>query len=205
MILLKKSINILILDDHPLVCAAIENLVEKIDFVNNVLTSIDTKGALDILKLTKIDLLILDVNLGDNDGFDFYRRIKSHGYTCKVLFVSANDSQLYSSTAFNLGADGYICKSENLKLIKESLDGIMNGYRFFKFNTDSDKFKTKVSLSNRETIVFNYLIQGKTNKEIATVLSLSTKTISTYKKRIFDKYGINNVVDLVKISENLFL
>lgn len=200
--ILNNSINILILDDHPLVCAAIQNLVSSISFVNKVLISTDSKKALDILKVASIDLLILDVNLGDNDGFDFYRRIKSHGYKGKVLFISANDSQLYSNTAFNLGANGYICKSEDMSLIKESLEGIMNGYTFFKFNDNSGKFKSKITLSNRETIVFNYLIQGRTNIEIANMLSLSTKTISTYKRRIFDKYQVNNIVDLIKINES---
>ena len=88
-----------------------------------------------------------------------------------------------------------------MNLIKESLEGIMNGYTFFKFRHNDEKSKFDVSLSNRETVVFNYLIQGKTNSEIADILSLSTKTISTYKRRIFDKYNINNIVDLLRISE----
>lgn len=199
--MIKNNINILILDDHPLVCAAIENLIKPVSYVGNVLTCFNTKKAFEILQTASINVLILDVNLGNSDGFDFYRRITAHGYRGKTLFISANDSQLYSDAAFKLGADGYICKSENMNLIKESLEGIMNGYTFFKFRHNDEKSKFDVSLSNRETVVFNYLIQGKTNSEIADILSLSTKTISTYKRRIFDKYNINNIVDLLRISE----
>ena len=198
--IINKRINVLILDDHPLVCAAIRALISPVYYVDTILTESDTKKAFDIIKMMDIDLLILDVNLGKSDGFDFYRRIKSHGYKGKTLFISANDSQLYSDAAFKLGADGYICKSENMNLIKESLDGIMQGYTFFKFKSNDKKQGVNISLSNRETVVFNYLVKGKTNSEIAEILSLSTKTVSTYKRRIFDKYKVNNIVDLIKID-----
>lgn len=197
---LNKKINVLILDDHPLVCAAIKNLIAPIDYIDTVLTISDVRKAFKIIKSLNIDLLILDINLGDNDGFDFYRRIKAHGYNGKILFISANDNQLYSDTAFKLGADGYICKSEDMDLIKESLDGIMKGYTFFKFKSSDEGCNKKVALSNRETVVFNYLIKGKTNTEIAEILSLSTKTVSTYKRRIFDKYQVDNIVDLIKLD-----
>lgn len=193
-----KRINVIILDDHPLVCAAIENLVEPLEYIGDVHSFINSQDAFDFFKLNSIDLFIIDVNLGDNNGFDFYRRLKSHGYQGKTLFVSGNDSQVYSNAAYKLGSHGYICKSENLSLIKDALDGIINGYAFFKLNDIS--VEKSVKLSSRELIVFDYLMKGKSNIEIANILSLSSKTISTYKRRIFDKYNVTSIVQLINSS-----
>ena len=140
------------------------------------------------------------MNLGDSDGFDFLRRAKAHGYTGKVLFISSSDNAIHINTAFKMGADGYLCKSENFHLIADAIDSIVKGYSIFKFKNTHQK-TGKSELSKRETVVFNYLVQGKSNKYIAGVLSLSSKTVSTYKRRILDKYKVTNIIDLIKASE----
>ena len=83
-----NKLNYLIFDDHPLVCIAIKSLVESLGTANDVLTVTNSKDALKILKEQQIGLLILDVNLADCDGYDFYKRIKSHGFAGKVIFLS---------------------------------------------------------------------------------------------------------------------
>ncbi len=70
-----NKLNYLIFDDHPLVCIAIKSLVESLGTANDVLTVTNSKDALKILKEQQIGLLILDVNLADCDGYDFYKRI----------------------------------------------------------------------------------------------------------------------------------
>lgn len=57
-----------------------------------------------------------------------------------------------------------------------------------------------MDLSNREAVVMNHLLRGKTNKEIAHILSISDKTVSTYKKRLLDKYGVGNLMELNKVA-----
>ena len=72
--------NCLIFDDHPLVCVAIKSLVEFSPHIAQVNVASELKAANEFVRNSQIDLLILDVNLDDCDGFDFYRRIKSHGF-----------------------------------------------------------------------------------------------------------------------------
>ncbi len=195
-----KSLNCLILDDHPLVCVAIQALISELDCVDEVTTSTDASDAMLVIQSKPIDLLILDVNLGSYDGYDCYRRIKAKGYQGKVLFFSAEKSHLFSEMAFKIGADGYVCKSENHHILKDAVEGIANGYTFFKFKQGLSKRSGQSSLSNRETVVMNYLLQGKNNREIAEILSISDKTVSTYKKRIMDKFNVNNLVDLTRAT-----
>ena len=196
----KELVNCLVVDDHPLVCVAIETLLTSIDYIESVTSVNDGITAHKILKNKPINLLILDVNLGDSDGFDFLRRAKAHGYKGKVLFISSSDNAIHINTAFKMGADGYLCKSENFHIIADAIDSIAKGYSIFKFRNNTNN-SGKAELSKREIVVFNYLVQGKSNKYIADVLSLSAKTVSTYKRRILDKYKVNSIVELIKASE----
>lgn len=191
------TINCLIVDDHPLACAAIESLLKEVGYIRNIESMSCTVQALEAIKKGSIDLLILDVNLGNGDGFDFLRRVKAHGYKGKVLFISASDSSVHINAALKIGADGYVCKSENLNLIKESIDSIVNGYSIFKFKSSEHQALGSVELSKREIVVYNYLVQGKSNKDISNLLSLSSKTVSTYKRRILNKYNVSSIVELI--------
>lgn len=195
------SLTCLIVDDHPLVCAAVKQLLENGGRFQNVIVEQDSAKAQRYIQKEQVDFLILDVKLNKSDGFELLRRIKSHGFDGKSLFISANDSRLYSETAYKLGADGYVCKSENLNIVNDAVECILNGYSFYK--SMKDVGSTDVQLSKQELVVFTYLVDGKCNKEIATMLSLSPKTISTYKSRILEKYNVKSIVELMSINQNI--
>ncbi|HDM8207501.1 response regulator transcription factor [Vibrio campbellii] len=196
-----NKLNCLIFDDHPLVCVAIKSLVESLGIANEVMTATSSKDALKSLKEGNIGLLILDVNLADCDGYDFYKRIKSHGFNGKVIFFSAETSHMYSQMAFRSGADGYVCKSENHEILKDAIEAVAKGYSFFKFKQTVEESRNVPSLSSRESAVMKLLLQGKSNRDIADVLSISDKTVSTYKRRVLDKLNVNNIIELAKVVE----
>jgi two-component system response regulator EvgA len=196
-----NKLNCLIFDDHPLVCVAIKSLVESLGIANEVMTATSSKDALKSLKEGNIGLLILDVNLADCDGYDFYKRIKSHGFNGKVIFFSAETGHMYSQMAFRSGADGYVCKSENHEILKDAIEAVAKGYSFFKFKQTVEESRNVPSLSSRESAVMKLLLQGKSNRDIADVLSISDKTVSTYKRRVLDKLNVNNIIELAKVIE----
>ncbi|MDW6020112.1 response regulator transcription factor [Vibrio plantisponsor] len=201
MIQTNNSLTCLVVDDHPLVCAAIKQLLNKGGLFETIIVEQDPIKAQKLIQKEKIEFIILDVNLVKSDGFELLRRIKSHGFNGKSLFISANDSRLYSETAHKLGADGYVCKSEDLNILNDAVECILNGYSFFKMIRDSGS--NDVQLSKQELVVFTYLVDGKCNKEIASILSLSPKTISTYKSRILEKYNVKSIVELMSINKNI--
>lgn len=195
-----NKMNCLIFDDHPLVCVAIKSLLKELGMTNEVFTATSAKSAFKTLKESNIELLILDVNLADCDGFDFYKRIKSHGYEGKVIFFSAETSQMYSQMAFRSGADGYVCKSENHDILKDAIEAVVKGYTFFKFKQVANEVREMPQLSSRESAVMKYLLQGKSNRDIASVLLISDKTVSTYKRRVLDKFNVKNIVELTRVA-----
>lgn len=190
--------NYLVFDDHPVVASAVKILLKSKPTTNEVKIALTSKEALNSLRHDDISLLILDVNLNDCDGFDFLKRIRAHGYKGKVVFFSAESSSVYSQLAFRHGADGYVCKSESNEILHDAVEMVLKGYSFFKFNDEPVSLIDEFSLSSRETTVMKLLIQGKTNREIADILTISDKTVSTYKRRILDKVNVKNVVELTK-------
>lgn len=192
--------NVLIYDDHPIVCESLKIILSRIKSVENIICTSNYKQAISIIAAQDFDLLILDVNLDSADGFQFFRRAKSHGYSGKTVFLSCNRQDYCSKVAYELGANGYIDKSESQEVIVNALETVLSGYNFFK-SSQRDISSKAPKLSNREMMVLNYLLQGKSNNDVSNILGLSPKTISTYKRRILDKHGVSSVIELIEVSK----
>lgn len=194
-----NSKDCLIIDNYPIVRESIAKIVTSIDDMNLVHQTDSIQTALNLVKTGNIELIILDVNLFEADGFELMRRAYAAGYKGKAIFVSSYGYPVYSETAYKLGANSYISKTEDTALIRDAIAGVMRGYNLFK--TDYKQRSRNIVLSQRETVVFNYLKKGYTNKQISEFLSLSAKTISTYKSRILDKYEANSIVELLHTQD----
>lgn len=192
--------NVLIYDDHPIVGESLKIILSRIKSVNKITSTSNYKQAITLISSQEFDLLILDVNLDGADGFQFFRRAKAHGYSGKTIFFSCNGQDYCSKVAYELGANGYIDKSESQDVIASALETVLNGYNFFKSSQRDISSKTP-TLSNREVMVLNYLLQGKSNNDVSHILGLSPKTVSTYKRRILDKYGVSSIIELIEVSK----
>jgi two-component system response regulator FimZ (fimbrial Z protein) len=193
----------LVIDSQPIMRTAVEQLVYELLPRAQVLQASSATFGVQVVKNHAIDLVILDVDLENSDGFEFVRRARAHGYKGKILFLSGNKHPMYSDTARKLGANGYVAKFESTPVLKEAIISVIRGYKVFKQERTTSRRNT--TLSNRETVVFNYLVKGYTNKKISELLSLSSKTISTYKSRILDKYNVDSIVELMNLQEHLYV
>lgn len=193
--------NVLIIDEQPLYREALSELISSALDIEDIYKTTDTDKILKLLRNQRIDLIVLDVTLADSDGMNLAKIIKARGYEGKLLFVSSLDHSSLSEAAFTLGAHGFLSKNENHESIHFALISIMKGYSLFK--SDQANVGKSTKLSNKEAIVFQYLIQGHSNKLISEKLSLSAKTISTYKTRILNKYRANSIVELVQLTGSI--
>lgn len=189
------KVDCLVVDDHPLVCSAIKNLLTNKPYIRNLDVTSDVHYAIEQLKKAKFNMLLLDLDLGRYDGFELLRRIKAHGYQGKIVIISASENPLYIKTAFQSGAHGYFSKSDDISILADTIERVSAGYSMFK--TDSHMNVDEVKLSDRELVVMNFLIKGLSNSEISQLLSLSPKTISTYKRRILSKYNVSSIIELI--------
>ncbi|AQW60680.1 DNA-binding response regulator [Vibrio owensii] len=187
--------NVLIIDDQPLYSEALASLVQTAFQSVNVVESTDSAEVMEIIRNQPVDLVILDVVLGDRDGMRLAKNILATGYQGKILFISSRDYSSLSKAAFEMGAHGFLNKNEAKATIMDAIVSVTRGYSMFK--ATHNQSSGNVTLSNREAMVFHYLAQGYSNKKISEQLSLSAKTISTYKTRILKKYHAESVVELL--------
>ncbi len=193
-----KKKSALIIDSFPMVQQAMQQMLinnhgfEKVHLANDAFT------AASALRQNDIDLIILDIQLTGFDGLDFLRRMRAKQFEGKILFVSSNEHSMYSNAAKKMGANGYVLKTESSEIIQDAISSVIRGYNVFKHNSENEF----AALSKRETIVYNYLVKGFTNKRISELLSISTKTVSTYKSRILNKCNVESIIELVQLKES---
>lgn len=192
----------LIVDDHPVVRAAVRLVLEQEGF-KRILEAASVGEALSILRENTVDLVILDLVMPGGNGLDVLDRIKVNQWTCVVLVFTSLDALFFQERCMRAGALAYVSKTNNLSQLHKAVQAVKAGYTYFSQlsagSLDSVQHSEKQmidSLSNREVTILQYLARGIKNKEIAHLMCLSHKTVSTYKTRLIEKLRLNSAVHL---------
>jgi DNA-binding NarL/FixJ family response regulator len=166
----------------------------------------------DILLTKEIDILILDLEMeGLASIFEVKSILKNFPKT-KIIIYSDLSEQVYAPNAIKAGVSGFVSKKEKLDTLGQAIIKVNQGKIILDENVKKNLdliSKQKKSerlyrkLSNREVEVLRYLSDGKKNNEIAVILGLNEKTISTYKLRLLQKLNVTNLVDLVNKAKTL--
>lgn len=192
--------KIVVVDDHPVVAKAVVDCIKTISIDFEVISFIKAEQALVYIRSSMVDLVILDVQLDEGDGFSFYRRIKSSGFSGKLIFFTTLENESYVETARRLGADGYCTKSMPLESLQNTVIKVL--YQKHSIEKLGAQKIHEIKLSQREMLVLSFLMEGYSNKDVAEKLFLSPKTISTYKHRLLKKHGVSNIIDLIRLKDN---
>jgi len=196
--------SILIVDDHPAICFALKATLEANDdfFVT---TTTDGGQVMALIREIQPDLIILDIALLKLDGLDLLTRIKHYSAATRVLILTGQPAEIYAARSLKAGAAGFLSKQHVLTAIDAVVRLLLDGYYCFpaecltpeKMPPVVDNSELLMRISDREITVLRYLAEGKTNKEIAELLQLSNKTISTYKARLLEKSGAGSLAELL--------
>ena len=205
-------IKIAIADKQPLAHYAIKNLLGQENDVEIAFASYDFDETKKILNNDKsIDILLLDLDVeGVNSVKDIKRFIED--YPTKIILYTSVPENMYAATAIKAGVSAHISKERPVEDLITVIREVYNGtYKHSDYILDtlvalskgkkSDRLHKK--LSNRELEVLHYLDEGKKNKEIAVILGLDEKTISTYKLRLLSKLDVTNLIDLLTKAKTL--
>ncbi|MDN3677690.1 response regulator transcription factor [Flavobacterium paronense] len=208
-----NNYTFLIADDHSVVRQGISLVVKEL-FVNAKIHTAGTfKDTLKVVKETKLDLLILDINFPDGNSINIIPEVKTIQPDIKILIFTAFDESIYAMRYLNAGASGYLnkgCTEEEIKLAVKSMIGTGK----YVTQTIKDRIldsyisKTPVNplekLSVREVEVARLLIKGYGNLEISELLQIKKTTVSTFKNRVFEKLGIDNLASLIELFQLYF-
>ena len=205
-------IKIGIANSLPVVSQGLQSYFQGNTRMEIVASAKNLESLLNVLNNKRCDILLLDVEL---EGLSSIRDIKSllkdFPETKIVLFTNVSE-QMYAPTAIKAGVSAYVSKRSDLKELEGTIAKVSEGKVVFSETVKKSiemLSKGKKSerlfkkLSTREIEVLRYLNDGKKNKEVAKILGLDEKTISTYKLRLLAKLNVTNLVDLLKKAKDL--
>ena len=183
--------TIFIVDDHPVIRLAIRMLLEHegYEIVGETDNGVD---AMQMIRECVPDLIILDISIPKLDGLEVLARFNAMNSTLKTLVLTAQSPALFAMRCMQSGAAGYVCKQEELNELVSAIKAVFSGYNYFPSQAltperPGDENASELELfklvNDRELMVLKLFAQGKTNKEIATGMFLSNKTVSTYKQQ----------------------
>jgi len=201
--------RILIIDDHAVVRDGVKKIFEE---QTGPVVFGEASTRLEALQLAREqdwDLAVLDLSLGSHSGLEVLKELKQIRPQLPVLILSMHSEEQYARRAFKAGASGYIAKDSSRVDLAIALQKVASGGRYVtsalaeKLVIDlggaSDR-PAHETLSDREFEVMRLIASGKTVTEIAELLSLSDKTISTYRTRILEKMEMKTNAELIRYA-----
>lgn len=197
-----KKIKIMIVDDFALIRDGLKNLLELDGSMKVISEAQDGIDCLNKLNEKLPDILLLDINMPNKNGLEVLQEIRSNEIPIKVMILTMHNEIDYLLRAIEIGADGYASKNIKFEELKEAIDLIIHGENFIqkellpllnskieKKNEELDKIK---SLTKRELEVLKNIAFGNSNREIATSLRISERTVKNHIFNIFKKISVSD-------------
>jgi DNA-binding NarL/FixJ family response regulator len=206
-----KKLRIVVADDHELVRRGIRDLLQVQRGWRVVGEAASGREAVDKVRKSKPDIAILDITMPDMDGLEATRQIRETGIETEVLILSMHESDQMVRRVLEVGARGYVLKSDMaVSLVKAVTDVakgkvsltpkvseiVLNGFlKLGKDGKQSQRWEGQPTA--RETEIIRLLAAGKGNKEIATALGITARTVETHRARIMMKMGFHSLSELI--------
>jgi len=208
-------IRVLIVDDHPIVRAGLRRIAEDDKAIAVTGEASNGQDALDALSQTVADVVLLDVSMPGAPFAETLRRLRAEHPTVRVLVLSAHPEDQWAVRALRGGASGYLTKDHSPDQLLDAIRRVHRGGRYVTA-TLAERLATQLGkdfvgapheqLSDREFDVLRSLAAGHTVKEVAEMLGLSPKTVSTYRTRLMEKMRFATNADLVQyVAANALL
>ncbi len=193
--------RIVIIDDHPMIRGTVADVLHSDPELELVGECGDGEDGLKMVLAENPDLVILDLDLPRLDGLSMIRRIRAQNTKICILVLSAKPEHVMAGYTRVAGANGYVGKGREIGELITALKTVLFGYDCFPVDTANSASDSGLStLSAREVEVLQYLARGVSNRDIASRLFLSDKTVSTYKSRIQEKLGLSSLAALIEFA-----
>jgi len=202
-------IKVLLVDDHELVRIGIRRLLEGAEGIDVVAEADSGEAAFDEVKNSNPDVVLMDVSMPGIGGLEATRRLSHTNPALPIVIVTVHSEEPFPNSLLKAGAVGYLHKGCSVDEIIDAIRVVHKGERYLSNEiaqgmARSILSKSEISpfekLSSREMQVLMMLVGGNRSGEIAKKLSLSPKTISTYRTRLFDKLKVHNEAEMTRLA-----
>jgi DNA-binding NarL/FixJ family response regulator len=202
-------IRIVIADDHTIMREGLKRILEGAEDIEVVGEAVDGFEALAHVRKGDFDLLMLDLSMPGRSGVELIKQIKDEMPKLPILVLTMHEEEQYAVRAIRAGARGYLTKESAGTQLVSAIKKVASGRPYISLEvaeqlamdamTTSEDLPHK-QLSDREFEVFSLLVNGKSITEIAELLHVSVKTVSTHKTRILNKMAMPSLADLVQYA-----
>ncbi len=199
-----KPIKVAIVDDHALIREGIKKLLELEESLEIVFLAGDGQEAIELLEKHMPDVILLDINMPNLNGIDTLRILKDQFSEIKVIMLTIHEDAQYLIETINIGAEGYVLKDADVSSLVKAIHKVTAGELYihptlsgilvkeYKKKDKSIDEMIGTNLTKREYEVIKLISQGYNNKEIATELFISEKTVKNHVSNIFKKIKVTD-------------
>lgn len=203
-------INVLLVDDHELVRTGTQRILDEVRGIKVIGTAETGEEAVSYCRDNTPDIILMDMNMPGIGGMEATRRILRMKPDIKVIALTIHTEDPFPAKIMQTGAHGYLSKSAGTNEVIRAVKAVHMGQRYiapeiaqqialnqFKPNRSENPFD---NLTDRELQIMLKIIKGARVQDVAEELTLSTKTVNSYRYRMFQKLGISGDVELVHLA-----
>ena len=202
------ELKILLVDDHKILRDGLRNMIEKFPNFKVVGEATNGREALDFAQKLNPDVIIMDVAMEGLNGVDATQQIVQQTPETKIIGLSMHSNKRFILGMFKAGAYGYLLKDSDSSELIDAIKTVSHGKKYISQRISgaivdeliSPTRKEENELSQREKEILQLIAEGKSSKEIAEILFLSSKTVDSHRKNIMDKLELFTIPDLTKYA-----
>ena len=207
-------IRILLADDHALVRAGIRALVQRVSGLTVVGEADNGREALRLAKSLNPDVVLMDISMPELNGLDAIARMLQYDPKIAVIVLSMHESREHVTRALQAGACGYVLKNAAVDELEKAIRAVARGQKYLT-PAVSEQLMVSVtaprsdapgiynpaeSLTQRQREILQLIAEGRSSREIATLLTISVKTVETHRSLLMERLNLHDVAGLVRYA-----
>ncbi|MFN8282142.1 MAG: response regulator transcription factor [Chitinophagales bacterium] len=210
-----QEINVFVVDDHQIFLDGIVSLLDDEPNIKIAGTAHNGKAAIDKIKATKVDVVLMDINMPEMDGIEATKQLKQLQPNIKILMLTMHSEPRFIKECLEVGAKGYVLKNISKDDLIKAVEVVYQDKSYLDTETQ-EKLISSMSnteeedtrnydelaaqITQRELEILQLIALGLTSQDIATKLFISKNTVETHRKNMLAKLNVNNTAALLKIA-----
>jgi DNA-binding NarL/FixJ family response regulator len=200
-------IKVIVADDHLIFRQGLLRLLQSSNVITVVGEAGDGKEALNLIKTEAPEIAILDISMPGLSGFEVIRELEQQENNTKIIYLTMHDDLFTAKKVITSKAKGFVSKDDAYEDLIYAIEAVSSGRRFVSPSISDKIFSLNILkenddevLTNRELEILKLIAEGVTNKKMAGQLSISVKTVETYRSRIMQKLDLHSTAELIKYA-----
>ncbi|HEY8548940.1 MAG TPA: response regulator transcription factor [Vicinamibacterales bacterium] len=197
-----RVFGVLVVDDHALLRTGVANIINQEPDLRVVAEAANGKDAIAAFERHRPDVTLLDLRMPEMEGVEVVRQLRERDPQAKVIVLTTYDTDDDIARALKAGAKAYILKDISADALVQCIHDVLAGKTYLAPAAAAKLAEgvTRVQLTPRELAVLRLMAEGQSNKEIASALNISERTVKTHLGNLFDKLGVTSRTEAIKVA-----